>query len=108
MEIPWTFSLNSSTFDDQRSASSYDDQLLLEQAEDGLVERLHAVLRRALCDRADGIRCVFSLSMMQSRMNGVLISTSTAGTRPLPSARGIRRIETTALSTLASWMRTCF
>ena len=45
------------------------------------------------CAIAPWIRCVFSLSMMQSRMNAVLIRTSTAGTRPLPSARGIRRCE---------------
>ncbi len=34
--------------------------------------------------------------------------TSTAGARPLPSMRGIRRCETTAFSTLASCSRTCF
>ena len=45
---------------------------------------------------------------MQSRMKGVLTMTSTAGARPLPSARGIRRCEMTALSTLASCRRTCF
>ena len=42
---------------------------------------------------APGIRCVFSLSTMQSRMKAVLIITSTAGARPLPSAFGIRRCE---------------
>ena len=54
------------------------------------------------------MRCVFSLSMMQSRMKAVAISTSTAGTRPGISARGIRRCETTARSTAASCRRTCF
>ena len=51
---------------------------------------------------------VLSLLMMQSRMNGVVIMTSTAGTRPWPSARGMRRIDTTALRTPASCRRICF
>jgi len=34
------------------------------------------------------MRCVFSLSTMQSRMKGVVTRTSTAGQRPWPSARG--------------------
>ncbi len=36
------------------------------------------------------------------------IRTSTAGTRPLPSARGTSRSEMTACRTCASWMRICF
>ncbi len=40
-------------------------------------------------------------------MYEVVIITSTAGARPVPSARGIRRCEITALSTPASWMRIC-
>ena len=37
------------------------------------------------CAIAPGIRCVLSLSTMQSLMNGVAISTSTPGQRPVPS-----------------------
>ena len=48
---------------------------------------------------ASWISLVLSLLMMQSRMKGVAIITSQAGTRPWPSARGMRRIETTAFST---------
>ena len=48
---------------------------------------------------ASWMSLVLSLLMMQSRMNGVAIMTSTAGTRPWPSARGIRRMEMTAFST---------
>ena len=59
----------------------------------------------AICSR---MYFVFSLFSMQSRMYGVAIMTSAAGTRPMPSARGIRRSEMTALSTCASWMRICF
>ena len=57
---------------------------------------------------APGIWCVRSLSTMQSRMKAVLIITSTAATRPLPSALGMSRCETTALSTVASCSRICF
>ena len=42
---------------------------------------------------APWISGVLSLSMMQSRMNAVVIMTSTAGTRPVPSARGSRRCD---------------
>jgi hypothetical protein len=59
----------------------------------------------AICSR---MYLVFSLFSMQSRMYGVTIMTSAAGTRPLPSARGRRRSEITAFSTWASWMRICF
>src|SRR3990172_4032489 len=51
---------------------------------------------------------VFSLLITQSRMNGVVIITSTAGTRPWPSARGMRRMEMTALRTPESCRRICF
>ena len=49
--MPCTLSLNSSTFDAQRSASSY-ETCPARRAEDRLVERLHPVLRRALGDGA--------------------------------------------------------
>ena len=42
------------------------------------------------------------------RTRAVAIITSSAGTRPLPSARGTRRCEITALRIDESWMRTCF
>ena len=45
---------------------------------------------------------------MQSLMNAVAMRTSTAGTRPLPSALGSRRWAMAAFSTAASWMRICF
>src|SRR5687768_8518080 len=46
--------------------------------------------------------------MIASRMNAVLIRTSTAGARPLLLIFGIRRWETIDFSTLASWTRICF
>jgi hypothetical protein len=51
---------------------------------------------------------VLSLLMMQSRMKGVAIMTSTAGTRPWPSARGTRRMDMTAFRTPESCSRICF
>src|SRR5205807_1115855 len=54
-----------------------------------------------------GIVEVFSLSLMQSRTIPVPTSTSTAGTRPLPSARTISRCETMPWMTAASWSRIC-
>ena len=42
------------------------------------------------------------------RIRAVLINTSSAGTRPFPSARGTRRWEITALRIAASCRRTCF
>ncbi len=57
---------------------------------------------------ASWISLVRSLSPMHSRTRAVDTSTSSAGTRPLPSARGTRRCEITALRMLASWIRTCF
>jgi len=47
-------------------------------------------------------------SLMQLRTNSVTTSTSMAGTRPLPSERRSRRMETTARSSDASWMRMLF
>ena len=52
VEMPCTFSLNSSTLRRPAQRLLVRDQALLEQAEDRLVERLHAVLRRARGDRA--------------------------------------------------------
>src|SRR5437762_3093628 len=60
------------------------------------------------CEIASLISFVFSLFSMQSRMYAVEISTSAAGTRPRPSARGRSRNETTAFSTAASCRRICF
>ena len=51
------------------------------------------------CAIAPAIRCVLSLSTMQSLMKGVATSTSTPGTRPVPSLRGIRRCAIAAFST---------
>ncbi len=45
---------------------------------------------------------------MRSEIRGELSMTSTAGTRPWPSARGTRRMEMIALSTCASCRRICF
>ena len=47
VEMPWTFSLNSSTFDRPAQRLLERDEPLLIQAEDRLVEGLHPVLRRA-------------------------------------------------------------
>ena len=52
VEIPCTFSLNSSTLRRPAQRLLVRDEALLEQAEDRLVERLHPVLRRARGDRA--------------------------------------------------------
>ena len=52
VEMPCTFSLNSSTLRRPAQRFFVGDEPLLEQAEDRLIERLHAVLRRAGGDRA--------------------------------------------------------
>ena len=105
--MPCTFSLNSSTFEAQRSASSSVDEPLLVEAEDRLVERLHAVLRRALGDGA----------VNQVRLLLVDDTVADEGRRrqhldcrdaALARALGIRRCETTARRTLASCRRICF
>ena len=57
---------------------------------------------------AVGISLVRSLSSTISRTRELATSTSTAATRPFPSARGTRRWETTLRSTDPSCRRTCF
>src|SRR5207245_1113964 len=52
-----------------------------------------------------GICAVLTFSRMDSRTSPVMIMTSTAGTRPLPSARTTRRCETTPWMTAESWAR---
>ena len=47
VEMPWTFSLNSSTFERPAQRLFVGDEPRAEEAEDRLVERLHPVLRRA-------------------------------------------------------------
>ncbi len=85
VEMPCTFSLNSSTFDAQRSASSYETSPCSNRLK---IDWSNVCIPYCdvPCAMAPWIRCVFSLSMMQSRMKAVLIRTSTAGARPLPSA----------------------
>src|SRR5664279_4804151 len=51
---------------------------------------------------------VLSLSSMQLRTDSVVTMTSTAGTRPWPSALGTRRWEMTPRSTEANCRRICF
>ena len=77
---------------------------LFASAADFLVERFAAarLTQDATRRNAPAIIDVLSLSMMQSRMKAVVVITSTAATRPRPSARGIRRCEMAALSTAAS------
>src|SRR5215831_1191712 len=52
-----------------------------------------------------GICGVLAFSRMDSRTRPVIIITSTAGTRPLPSARTTRRCDTTPWTTAESWAR---
>ena len=52
-----------------------------------------------------GMFSAFSMSRMLSATAAVLISTSAAGTRPRPSARGTRRSDTTAWSAVESSIR---
>ena len=84
VEMPCTFSLNSSTLRRPAQRFFVRDQPLLEEAEDRLVERLHAVLRRARGDRAVDQVGLFLVDDAVAD-EGVLIMTSTAGARPLPS-----------------------
>ena len=69
------------------------DQLLAIELQQRLVEGLHAVLRCARGDDVGDLRRLVRLPM-HSRTRPVAIMTSTAGTRPLPSARATRRWET--------------
>ena len=82
------------------------DDALLVVAEDRLVERLHAVLRRAGGDRPeDRVRLVLvDDAVADERRGGHHLD---GGDAARPFARGMRRCETTALRMLASCRRTC-
>ena len=79
----------------------------LDVVEQRLVEGLHPVVA-ALGDRPRCSRPVCVGSMIMSRTRPVIRRTSQTATRPLPSAVGTRRWETTPLSVPASIARACW
>src|SRR5712692_9292679 len=83
------------------------DELLRVKIEEGLIERLHAVLAGA---GGDGVVNQAGLVRVDDAIANVAgaIMISQAGTRPLSSARRTKRCETTAFSVAANCKRICF
>lgn len=98
---PCIFMTNSSTFVAQRRASSVEiiSSSQSRKSDWSNVCMLYCDVPWAIAFR---MRCVLLASMMQSRINAVLTMTSTAGTRPVPSALGTNRFDRMAVTTLAS------